>query len=480
MATSALVVGCALAGMIEMATATATATPAHATPAATPARPPQAPAIGQARYTVVAFSGRPTPIKIAWPARADVSQFRARWSEAGARVDLDLPGTATAFERPDATPGHHELAVVAIDEHGTESAPAEVAIDVVAITATPPGGNPAHPAPGPAFAVGSKFTSPGLACQLGGAPAASEAVATALGATKLSCGGEPGQPRVEVAVVIAPVMVAGPTLPIVRETPTRVHITLGSVAPIGDRLQVEAIGDLQLGEAERSASGIDVPVTALAGATNAGLVICADAEGLSRGIELGRIELAIIDRAPPQPAEPRLEWFALDVGGQIGTLVVPSVGRDANALGTPSDAADTLTTAPLFGARAGFFPTRRAGIESELSLALPGYLGHPGLSFVASARAQLAIRVLEDGRYGLRLVGGAGGLGVLASNQTSRRTINGAVHWGAAFTVEMRADLWLRIEALHVITSAQDAGFAHCVELQLGLVTRLGRRDRSW
>jgi len=179
-------------------------------------------------------------------------------------------------------------------------------------------------------------------------------------------------------------------------------------------------------------------------------------------------------------SEPQIRWFALDVGGQIGALVMLSEGKAATALGMPSNPADTLTNAPLFGARAGFFPTRRVGIESELSLAIPGYLGHPGFSLVTSARAQLAARLVEDQRYGLRLLGGAGLLGVLSRDETSRRTVHGAVHWGAAFTIETRPDLWLRIEALHVITSAQDAGFAHNVELQLGVVTRLGRRDRSW
>ena len=465
MGTPALVVGCAL-----LAAAAAHPRPARAAPAR-----PRAPVLGPAQIAVGAFAGHPAHVKLAWPPVTDAVRFRARWTDAGARLDLELPGAATSFEPPAATPGHHELSVVAVDARGVESEPARVAIDVVAITAVPPGGDPASPAPGPAFAIGSRFSSPGLACQLGGAPPAHEAVADTPGATTLACGGEPGQPRVEVAVVIAPVVVAGPARPIARETPTRIHITLGSVAPIGDRLQVEAIGELDLGEAERSGFGIDVPVTPLAGATHTGLVIRAGA------IELGRIELALVDRAAPPPEldAPRLDWRALDVGGQIGALVVPSEGRGANALGSPRDARDTLTTAPLLGARAGFFPVRRVGIEGELSLAVPGYRGHPGVSFVTSGRVQLAARIIEDRRYGLRILGGAGILGVLANHETSSRTASGAVHWGAAFTIETRGALALRIEALHVITSAQDAGFAHGVELQVGVVTRLGRRDRS-
>jgi hypothetical protein len=69
---------------------------------------------------------------------------------------------------------------------------------------------------------------------------------------------------------------------------------------------------------------------------------------------------------------------------------------------------------------------------------------------------------------------------VLARRETSRRGIVGEVHGGAAFTIEARTDLWVRVEALDVITTAHDAGFGHCLEIQLGVVTRLGRRDRSW
>jgi hypothetical protein len=71
-------------------------------------------------------------------------------------------------------------------------------------------------------------------------------------------------------------------------------------------------------------------------------------------------------------------------------------------------------------------------------------------------------------------------INVLTRAGTSRPDTTGAVHWGAAFTIETRRDLWLRLGAYHVITTARDAGYSHCVELQLGVVTRLGRRDRGW
>jgi len=177
---------------------------------------------------------------------------------------------------------------------------------------------------------------------------------------------------------------------------------------------------------------------------------------------------------------PRVQWFALDLDGQFGELVLPSEGRTATAIGAPTAVADTLTSGPLLGGRIGLFPIPHAGIESELSLALPGYRGRGGVAWVASARAHIAARVVDDGRYGLFLVGGGDLLGVLARRETSKRTIACGVHVGAAFTIEARTDLWVRIQALDVILTAQDAGYAHCLEIQIGFVTRLGRRDRSW
>jgi hypothetical protein len=123
---------------------------------------------------------------------------------------------------------------------------------------------------------------------------------------------------------------------------------------------------------------------------------------------------------------------------------------------------------------------RRLGLESEVAIALPGYTDRAGISALAIARAQLAARVVEDQRFGLRLLGGVDLLGVLVERGTSHRNAAGAAHYGAAFTIETRRDLWLRLEALHLITTAQDAGYAHCFELQIGLTTRFGRRDAWW
>ncbi len=96
------------------------------------------------------------------------------------------------------------------------------------------------------------------------------------------------------------------------------------------------------------------------------------------------------------------------------------------------------------------------------------------------SRAHVAARIVEDRDYGLRVLAGVDVLAQLVERGTSRRVATGGVHYGAAFTIETRRDMWLRLEALHVILPGQDAGYAHCFELQFGVMTRFGRRDRWW
>ena len=452
-----------MGGRVLVAMLVCAAAPAAATPAP--------PTISNGARTFVAFAGTPAPVKLAWTPAANVARYRARWTDGAALVDVELPGTATAFERAVATPGRHQLSVVAIDADGRESVPADVAVDIVTITAIAPGGDAPAGAMPTAFAVGTRFASPGLACRLGDGPAAKEAIAHATGAMQLACGGGAGEPRAEVGVVIAPVVVAGPTQPLVRGRERRVHVTVGSVAPLGDKLDLEALGEVDLGDADRTEHGFDVAITARGPGS---LVV------RSAGIELGRVELAVAEPAPaPAPAPDRaLDWYALDVGGQIGTFIPPGFGGSALGLGQPREPGDALGSAPLAGGRVGVFPTRQVGAEAEASLALPGYQDRPGHAPVLITRVQLAVRLVDERRYGLRALAGADLLALLGAAGTSQRDAEGGVHYGAAFTVETRPNLWLRLQALHVMTPSRDAGYAHCAELQLAVVTRLGRADR--
>jgi hypothetical protein len=208
----------------------------------------------------------------------------------------------------------------------------------------------------------------------------------------------------------------------------------------------------------------------MAGARVARIAITAGA------VELGRVELALIDAPVIERAQS--QWLAFDLGAHAGGLFPPSDGERAISLGNPGDPGDAVSGGALVGVRAGLFPTRRFGIESEVSLVRGGYAERSGSSILAVGRVQLAARLVEERLLGLRFLAGVDLLGVLGEQGSSTRDAMGGVHYGAAFTVEARRDLWFRLQAIHLVTGALDAGYAHCVEVQLGVVTRFGRRDR--
>ena len=145
----------------------------------------------------------------------------------------------------------------------------------------------------------------------------------------------------------------------------------------------------------------------------------------------------------------------------------------------PTDPADAVSGGPLVGLRLGFFPTRRVGLEGEVTLIEAGRGDREGTSHVLSSRAQIAVRALESGNLGLRVIAGTGAFTNLSETGTARIATQGEVHGGAAITIETSPNLWLRFQFVDAVTTARDDGYSHCLELQLGVVTRVGRRD-SW
>jgi len=438
----------------------------------TEAAPLAAPAIAPGARTFPAFSGSPARIRIAWTPVEGATRYRAAWSdEAGTRVNVEVPGTSTVFERT-AIAGHHELTITAVDATGRESAPASIGVDVVGVVAIAPGDDePTEPASGRVFAVGTRFSSPGLTCQLGDAPRAPEVIAPRPGQSLLVCGGEPGQPRLEAPLVIAPVIVASQASPLRVGTPTIVHVALASAADLGAELDVvsEAPG-FEIDAIERTDGGLQVTITATAVAT--GFVHVA-----SHAVVLGRFEVTAIAAPPPAiPDTVRSRWFALELGAYSGVLV-PGLSTPSN-IGHPTDRGDAVGWGPMFGGRVGVFPTRRIGLELEAALAPTGYEERPGVAAVLAARVQLVGRVVEDQRYGLRLVAGADLLAQLVERGTSQHGVTGGVHYGAAFSIEIAPRSYIRLAALHVIMPALDFTYAHGFELQFGVSKRFGRVDR--
>ena len=341
--------------------------------------PPLAtPSIASGVRTFVAFPGQPAKVRIAWAPVSGATRYRARWVHRGdveaTHVDVELPGTATSFEHAQAIAGHHELSIVALD--GTrESSPATIPIDVVTIAAIAPGARQSEVPSDRVFGIGTRFSSGGLRCQLGDAPLAEVVQATRAGAMTLACGGEPGQPHAVVPIVIAPTVVATTARPVEIGTPTHVHVTVASVVEFGDGLLVEPIGDVVIGDVERTPTGFEVEVTA--GSETFGLRI------VGGGYELGRVELEGVAPIPAPPVVgPTSDWRAVELGGHVGFFVPPTTN-----IGRPVEAADAVSCGSAFrGARRPVSdpPGRHRG---EVGLATTGYAAQPGVAAVLASRA---------------------------------------------------------------------------------------------
>jgi hypothetical protein len=328
-----------------------------------------------------------------------------------------------------------------------------------------------------AYAVGTKFSVRQMHCEVSTAPIddllvlpENELRIDKPGIATLRCAGIPGY--LEKSVIVTPIQIALASPEVRRGQTTTLHVTFASSAFIGPRIDVNAFGDVTVGEPTRTDFGVDIPIAAPSSANTGAVAIQAG------GFELGRFELSLVDPpATPPPATPRRGWAALDFGGQIGAFF-PTVGAmDAPTIGKPTAPGDAVTAGPLAGARVGFFPTPRVGLEGEVSLGFGGYANESGVSSLLATRAQLAFRVLDVRRFGLRLITGTGVWTTLREHGTSRRTAEGEIHVGAAVTVETSQNLWLRFQLADLVTTARDAGYAHVLEAQLGIFTRFGRRD---
>ncbi|CAN5844075.1 hypothetical protein BH11MYX2_BH11MYX2_22240 [soil metagenome] len=438
------------------------------------AAPVAKPAIVVGTRTFVAFGSKAAAVRIAWSPVAGAARYRAYW-DGDKNAGIDLPATTTVLERAEYRAGVHAIQVIAIDDKGNESDAADVSVEVVVIEAISPGFDHSVPTANPAYAMGARFRSAGLPCELDGQSVVpgGAILATQPGAFKLRCGGQSGQPIAEVPVVIAPVHVTADTAPIQVGTRTEIHITLASVATIGDNITVTAIGPLDVGRVERVEGGIDVRVTPRMN-TGTGILIVQAGD-----LELGRVTLDIVD-APrsPEPEHVETRWAAFDVGGFVGSFTVPHEGTSSSLLGKPTDPHDTISNGAIFGARLGFFPTRRLGLELEVGVVTAAYANEDGIAPILITRPQIAVRAVEDERFGLRLLAGADLMSVLDDRNTSTVSTIGGVHYGAAFTIETRARMSVRLQALHIITAAQDSGYASCIEVGIGITARLGRRDR--
>lgn len=426
-----------------------------------------------------AFPGAGVDVTIGWRPVGEAARYRATFTNVATGTSTDVETTALRIDKRGLAPGRYQLTVGALDATGTVGALSEpLPLNVVEVRAVPPGADQPMPPTRDAYAVGTQFSVPGMHCEASESRiddllvrAENELRVTRPGRTTLYCAGLPGY--LEADVLIAPVSIAAQSTEVTRGRTTIVHVTIGSVAHVGDHLAVTALGDVTAGVPVRTRYGLDVPVTAPRDAGAGTLAI------QSGAFELGRVELALLTPAPPPEAVPRppLDWQALDVGGQIGAFFPPSEGGGATKIGEPSAAGDVITAGPLVGARLGLFPIPRVGLEAELSMAAGGYADESTVSRLLVTRAQLAFRVLEGGRFGLRLLAGGGAWTTLREHGTSQPSTVGEAHAGLALTVETSPNVWLRFQVADLVTAARENTYAHVIEGQLGIVTRFGRRD---
>lgn len=466
--TIAAVLGCALS------------TPAAAQPGRPepPTRLLDAPVYTQRPQAALpAFAGEGVDVVVGWRAVAGAAKYRVTLTGAKGPTDIETKGLQV--EQRALQPGRYQLTVTAIDASGMEGALSEpLPLTVIEVKAVPPGSDrPMQPLRG-AYAAGTRFSVPGMHCETSNASVddllvlpENELRVTTPGRVTLRCAGIPGY--LEKQVVIAPITLALDTTQVVRGDTTTLHVTLASVAYIGEHIGVEALGDVTLGEAERTDFGLDIPVAAPIAAKTAALSIEAGT------FQLGRFDLALVDPAPapPPPQTPQASSLALDVGGQVGAFFPPSTGGSATTIGHPTRMADAISSGPLIGVRLGYFPIPRVGLEGELSVAAGGYADEAGVAQLLATRLSLAVRVFDRGRFGFRLIGGAGTWSTLEQRGTSQRATEAEIHAGAAVTVETSPNLWLRFQLADAVTTARDSGYAHVFEAQLGILTRLGRHD---
>jgi hypothetical protein len=424
------------------------------------------------------FAGATVDAVVGWRPVVGAIGYRVTLTDAGGHATA-IDTTQLRFEKTGLAPGTYQVTIAAIDRSGAPGTASEpLPLNVLEVRALPPGAERPMPPTRGAYAAGTRFSVAGMHCEFGDSPiddllvgAENEARMPMAGVARLRCAGIPGY--LEKLVVIAPIQVSAASPRIVRGETTTVRIAIATVAAVGERLEVHATRDVEVGQVRRTELGLEVPVTATAKAAHATLSV------LASGTELGRVQLELVDAPPPPPPPPLppIQFSAFDIGGFIGLFAPPTGAMDATTLGHPTEDGDVITGGPSVGLHLGFFPVSRVGIVGEAKLIAGGYANEADISKILGLRGSLEVRALESGRVGLRIFGGAGSLTTLETRGTSQRATDTALHGGAAFSVETSPNLWLRLQFSDVVTTSRHNDYAHCFDMQLSVVTRLGRRD---
>jgi hypothetical protein len=447
---------------------------------------PPAPQMLSLPSMIVSNNGSTGVLKASWQSGGpSIARYRAvlRDSQQADMMVSDIAGSATSVEFVDLPLGTYSVELAAIDNEGFESIRGQqqtASIDTLQFT--PSGAKQGSPALPSQMAVGSTVTaSPHLRCAFGNNAVEQVALASAVGPTIFRCesaissvgpdvatGEVVFERPVEIMAIKAVLAGATPTL-LKRNSSTMVHVTLTSsaamstetltaVASDGATAKVVAIdqGDVQL--------EIELPSSFPDAQQNMSLQL-SFGDHVVDELTLGVAQIKAPALPPQRHTKPHLE-----LGGFVGGMVMTA----ATELGDAATRDGSIATGPALGARFAAIVHPRLLVEAEVAMAPTGYAGQPGAATVLSARAQLAATAIRDGRYQLRILGGAGSASLLNALGSAKDDTDVAIHGGAAFVIQSGNDLWFRVQAIDQIFAAPNGGYANVPEITFGLSTRIG------
>jgi hypothetical protein len=442
---------------------------------------------------VVSIGGHGAVVRAGWQPVANASRYRVDVTTPGgtivAAIDLSPAEDTVLIHR--LRPGNYFATVATIDPEGFETRPSEaLAIEIVDLPAVGVGADellvpverprdPTAPDEPLRLSVGTQLiVPPPLTCRTTDDEPASPIVIGAGGPITIRCDVH--------GVDLAPVEIAGEPLDVVlAESSPRLiprdgsseitfqfanHAAARAVDVKARGLRVASLsngdGMLRVGVEPTSGSGRIAEVALVLRDQPTAVVT--------------RIALAIAEPARP-PTDRRSRGGVLprvspgfDVGGFVGYTTFPADADGASELGNSTDPRFAVTSGPIVGARLAAWPSRRVGLESEVGVVPAGYADADGTATILAYRVHLVGALIRDGRFGLRVVGGAGALSLLDEHGTSARDTDTEMHYGATFSIATSRRLELRLDARHLIGPARDAGFASTFEMSLGAVARFG------
>lgn len=485
-----------------------------APPDAAPPRPPLPRLLPRApRWTA------PGPIAVAAPGPGG-GALTATWQPvagaAGYHVELEgpagavvlaapVPAAGSSIELHGLPPGGHRLRVAALDGDGAEGPAAPLALDVVAVEVSTPGGDaglaagaaprpgPAAPPPPPRLAQGSALGGDALACEAGGGLGAPLTL-TRPGRATVRCTTVDGRALTpfEVEVVAVTATVGGRAgLALVRGARQELHVALTSEVALGARWRVEPGPGLTCDRLAGGPGALSLRVAVDGQAPPASTLTVLDDRTGGRVAELA---VAITDApaptpspssttpapvvrdarppARPAPAVPGPPRPRITAGAFVGWTAFPTGPRDGVELGDAPVSAYQIDSGAGAGMRAAWWPAPTLLVELDAALWPTGFVAADEPAWLASAHAVVGHRFAAGERLGARAVLGVGAYALLGDATYARADVDPDVVWGVTGTWRLGRELTLRLDGRHHLAPDRTpAGVTSVFEVALGIET---------